>query len=240
LDQNALILTAAEYLGVVAVMMIAGLSPSLKRRRPLGFKYPMRDGRGSLSLFALILLMAFLVYIQFFTPIHADQLMWQRLVIAVIALLPFGAAMVIRGQPLRSAGWGRETIGLAFRIGLALAFLTIFLRGKIWPLIRGITPETGIALLVWLGIAAAEETIFRGYIQPRLSAWLGENYGLLATAALFGFWQLPHLLADPTTLVIRVGLVVLQGLILGWVMRKTGNVVAPFLYRAFSEWVGLL
>jgi membrane protease YdiL (CAAX protease family) len=240
LDQRALILTAAEYLGVIAVMMIAGLSPRLRQRRKLAFQFPMREGLVSLSLFALILLVAFVVFIQFFTPINPKQLLWQRLIVAAVALVPFGTALVVRGQPIRSVGWGRDLWSNAFRVGLALAFLTIFLRGKIWSLIQGISLDKWIDLLIWLGIAAAEETIFRGYIQPRVSAWLGDNYGLLVTAVLFGFWQLPHLLADPTTLVLRLLLAVAQGLVLGWVMRKTGHVAASWLYRAFSEWAMLL
>jgi hypothetical protein len=39
-----LILLLAEYIGVIAVMMIAGTSRRFQQRRPLAFKYPFRDG----------------------------------------------------------------------------------------------------------------------------------------------------------------------------------------------------
>jgi membrane protease YdiL (CAAX protease family) len=234
------VLIAAEYIGVIAVMMIAGLSPRLKQRRPVVFRYPMREGLVSLSLFAFILLVAFGIYVQFFTPIQANNLIWQRLIVAGIALIPFGVALLIRGQPMRSAGWPQGFAGFALRVAITLVFLVIFLSGKFLTLVKGLPSAQWVNLLAWVGIAISEETIFRGYIQPRIGAWLGENYGWLITSVLYGLWQVPHLLGNPTTLVIRLGLAVVQGLILGWVMRKSGHVLAPALYRAFSDWISLI
>ena len=87
MTQTQLILIAAEYLGVIAVMMFAGTSARLRGRRPLAFKYPMREAIISLALFAVILILAFIVYIQFFTPIDPTQLLYHRLVVAGVALL---------------------------------------------------------------------------------------------------------------------------------------------------------
>jgi len=49
----------SEWLGVVAVVMIAGTSPLLKKRRPLGFRYPNREATYALSLFAVVYVIAF-------------------------------------------------------------------------------------------------------------------------------------------------------------------------------------
>lgn len=237
---SELVLKVAEYLGVIAVMMLIGLSPRMRMRRTVAFKYPLREGVMALSLFALVLLVAFIVFIKFFTPIHPDQLLYQRLIVAVIGLIPFAASLLVRGQPLRSIGWTRENQDAAIRIGMCLAFLTVFIGGKIFTIVNGLTSQQWIALPVWLGIAVAEETIFRGYIQPRLGSWLGLNWGWAISSVLYGLWQLPHLLANPTTLVIRLCLAIVQGVFLGWIMRRSGHIAAPALYRALTEWVSML
>jgi membrane protease YdiL (CAAX protease family) len=126
------------------------------------------------------------------------------------------------------------------RIGLALAILVIFLRGKIFSIINGLTSQDGMALLACLGIGLAEETIFRGYIQMRLCFWLGQRWGLLATAGLFVIWQVPRLAADPANLPVNLLIVAAQALVVGWLALAGGNVLAPALYRAISEWVGFL
>ena len=87
----------------------------------------------------------------------------------------------------------------------------------------------------------AEETVFRGYIQPRLISRLGEIPGWLLTSVVFALWQIPRLLGEPSqTLLIGVGIGLVQGLVAGWVMQKTRHVLAPGLYRAISGWIAFL
>lgn len=121
-----------------------------------------------------------------------------------------------------------------------LVFLTIFLRGKIFSLLNGVTAEEGFTLLVLIGISFAEESIFRGYIQMRLSSWLGDRNGWLLTSLLFVLWHLPRLIQNPTVLWANLGLLVVQSVLLGWAMQKGGHVIAPALYRAISDWLNIL
>jgi membrane protease YdiL (CAAX protease family) len=246
LTLNQFLLYLSEWLGVIAVIWLAQLSQGFKPE-PLGFRYPRREGYVSLGLFALVLVFAF-----FFYPLTnagytsvarlADPtgLLWQRLTVAGISALPFILALLVRGQPPRSAGWGRVMLGPSFRLGLALAFLTIFLRGKIFGLINGVSPAELYALLAWVGISLVEESIFRGYLQLRLSAWLGDRWGWLASAGLFVLWQAPRLMANQANLLVSLGLAAVQGLILGWLARKSGHVLAGAIYRVISEWAGYL
>ncbi|MGD0004590.1 MAG: CPBP family intramembrane glutamic endopeptidase [Anaerolineaceae bacterium] len=236
---NSILLYVSEWLGVVAVIWLVRLSTRLKVK-PVGFKYAAREGYVSLGLFVSILALAYFFFTRVSQAPDALGLLWQRLVVDGIALAIFGLALLGRGQPLRSAGWGRATLSAALRLGLALAFLTIFLRGKVFSIINGVTAQAGLALLACLGIGLAEETIFRGYIQSRLCFWLGERWGWLATAGLFLVWQAPRLAADPANLPLNLLVVTVQGLVLGWLAQTSGNVLAPALYRAISEWVGFL
>jgi membrane protease YdiL (CAAX protease family) len=236
----------SEWLGVIAVVMIAGVSPLLKKIRLLEFRYPQREANFAFSMFALINVFA---YLYFSNPIFsflrvasnnfAGGEVAQRMLLAVICLLPFIVALIARGQPLKSVGWGRENLRAGLTVGLMLGILTIFLRGKFLTILAGITPQQASMLLVYLILAFAEETIFRGYIQPRLQSRIGQRWGWLATAALFTLWQLPgriYILPFVSYWPVLV-ISLIQGLILGWIMQKSGHVLAPMLYRALSAWM---
>ena len=239
MDLNQFLLYLSEFLGVIAVILLASLSKSFKAK-PLGFVYPRREGYVSLGLFALIMAFAFYYYSTAPNPADPVGFLWQRVTVAGISALPFILALLVRGQPLRSAGWDRAMLGPSFRVGLALAFLTIFLRGKIYSLINGVSAAEINALLALAVISLLEESIFRGYLQLRLSSWLGVRWGWLLTVVLFVLWQVPFLVAHPENMPVILGLAAIQGLILGWLALKTGSVVAGILYRTISAWAGFL
>lgn len=240
MDSRVLILHLSEWLGVIAVIMIAGLSPRLKVK-PVGFLYPRREGLVALSLYLLIFLFQSLV--------ASGSLGWvalsglrsgapqARMLVGVLSLAPVAAVLWLRRQPVRSAGWYRVALGGAFRTGIALVVLTIILRGKTLTLLNGITPQEARLLFYWLVICLAEETIFRGYIQLRLSSWLGETWGLLATSLLFLAWQWPFLAVQSSMLAVNLLVAIARALVAGWVAQKSKHVIAPILYRLTSEWL---
>lgn len=241
-----LILTIAEWLGVVAVTMLAGISPRLKRP-PIGFKYPRREGYVALTLYAFVLALSYLIYsgkigLQMTSISGGGPLtaLWMRLIVAALSLLPCLAALWVRRQPPRSAGWRRDTAGAAGRVALALMVLTAFLRGKFPALLNGIPQTESSALLLWLGIVLCEETLMRGYIQMRLNSWLGNRGGLGAGALLWALWQIPRLSGEPSALLLTLAMALVQGLVLGWLMLKSQHVIAPALYRAVSEWLTIV
>jgi membrane protease YdiL (CAAX protease family) len=235
----------AEFLGVIAVLLIVRLSQRLKYR-PVAFKYPSREGIISLSLYGLILFLAAYYYgsdlylnIDIFPGITPD--LNQQFVLALVCLLLFVLALFIRRQPLLSAGWGRrQNFSNGLRLALVLVFLTIFLRGKIFTLINGISAEEGYSLIILLVISLAEESIFRGYIQLRLNSWAGNKNGLWLAALLFVIWQIPRMLVLTGNIWINFGLIAVQSLLLGWTMKQGGHVIAPALYRAVSDWMDVL
>lgn len=243
---TTLILTIAEWLGVIAVTMLAGASPRLKRP-PIGFKYPRREGYVSITLYAFVLALSYLIYsgkiglqmmpVSVGAPLTA---LWMHLIVAALSLLPCLAALWVRRQPPRSAGWRRDTAGAAGRVALALMVLTTFLRGKFPALINGISQTEGSALLLWLGIVLCEETLMRGYLQMRLNSWLGNRWGVGTGALLWAIWQILRLSGEPSVLWLTLIMALVQGLVLGWLMLKSQHVIAPALYRAVSEWLMII
>jgi membrane protease YdiL (CAAX protease family) len=246
----SIIVFVTEWLGAIAVAWLLGLSRRFQKPQ-VGFVYARRDGIVALSLSGVIIIFSYLYYTvisppQFsqplrITPAPAHNLL-QALIMAGICLLPFIVALVLRDQPLRSIGWNPALLTPGLQMGVAMALLTIFLRNRVMDVLGGLAAPVLSSLPIALGIALAEETIFRGYVQMRLVWWLGTWPGLVISAAIFTLWHLPVWLnALPTeTILYLCGLTFAQGLVLGWVMQKSGTVVAPALYRAVSIWVNLI
>lgn len=249
MSTNEIILLVSEYLGVIAVMLIFKTLPRFQLKT-VGFRFPRREGLISLSLYALILVFAFIfnrpgifnlqIEGNLASPAMNDA--FRALVIGAISVVIFIVALIVRRQPLRSIGWDKEGLKTALMIGLLLVFLTIFLRGKIFAILNGVTPAEGLGLLLWAGIALAEETIFRGYIQLRLVSFWGETYGWILTAVLYTLWKVPWNAngLELNALLMNMGLTLIQGLMLGWIMRRSNHVLAPVMYRAISGWLYLI
>lgn len=236
----------SEWLGVIAVVMIASISAMLKKIHRIEFKYPQRDANFAFTLFVLIYVFAYF----YFSSTVFDFLKTaasgfpggeyaERMLLAVVGLVPFIIALIARGQPFKSAGWNRENLRVGLLVGFLLALLTVFLRGKFMTILAGVDNAKLGLLAVLLIYSLAEETIFRGYIQLRLMSRLGERWGWLATAAIFVLWQFPgRLFVMPfTELWPLLAITLVQGLLFGYIMRKCGHVLAPALYRAFSMWM---
>jgi len=240
--ERVFLLNLSEWLGVIAIIQLLGMSTRY-RRPPLGFRFPAREGKVSLGLYILILLLAVLYYGDSFGAAlktsPGPDMLWPRLALAGLSLLPVLAALLIRRQPPRSAGWERVSSGAAMRAALVLIFLVIILRGQVFSFLKDFNQADAILFLGWVGLSLAEETIFRGYIQPRLAAWMGVWQGIITTALLFTLWNLPRLLMS-ADLLFNLGITLVNGLLLGWLMRRTGNVLASGLYRAVSEWLRLV
>lgn len=244
IDQ-ALVADISEWLGVIAVVLLLAANPRFKKRA-LVFKYPEREALFALALYGVILVLAVIFYIvtggKLAVSPQADipEGLWQRLFIAGLSLLPFLAALRLRGQPLLSAGWSRAMLKPSLYLGLALAFLTIFLRARLYSILDGVSSNEANMLFLWGAVCLSEESVFRGYIQPRLSARWGEHWGWLFTALMFLIWSLPRLLTSPVVLVSAVLLVAVQALVLGWIAQKSGHVLVLVIYRTISEWIRLI
>jgi membrane protease YdiL (CAAX protease family) len=238
-----------ELMGVVAITMLLGMSPRFQRR-PLAFQFPRREAIISFSLALVVGVGLWIIYARLPITLPSipktfqfslDQLLRQVMVAVVIAL-PFAAAIIIRGQPWRSAGVGKQTLRPSLQLGLALGVITIFLRGKLYSILGGLSLSEIYFLVAMLAIGFAEEFAFRGYIQPRLAGWMGERWGWIVTALIFTLCHIPgQILVAGLTTPAALGLSLLDlfvfGLVQGWIMRKSGNITASGLYYAIHLWV---
>ena len=248
MDTDTILLIIAEWIGVVAVGMLVGLSPQLRKIRPLQFLFPRREASVTLSVNAVMFVFSILLYGRFFTAAGIPgtlqpEALLQRIILDVLGLAAIGAALYTRKQPLRSALWGKDALRPNLQFGLLLAALIIFLRGKVFAITNGIETAEGVALLQLLIISACEVTIFFGYSQPRLTARFGENTGWLISALLYTLWQVIPLALPGVggqAALFQVGLAIGQGVILGLITRKSRHILAPVLYLTLSQWLFLI
>jgi len=245
---NDQLMLLIELMGVVGITMLLGLSPRFLRR-PLAFQFPRREAIISFSLALVVGVGLWIIYARLPTTLPSvpktfqfslDQLL-RQLMVAVVIALPFVAAMIIRGQPWRSAGLGRQTLQPSLQLGLALGLITIFLRGKLYSILGGLSLSEIYFLVAMLAIGFAEEFAFRGFIQSRLAGWIGERWGWVITALIFTLCHIPgQVLVAGITTPAALGLSLFDlfvfGLVQGWVMRKSGNIAASGLYYAIHLW----
>jgi membrane protease YdiL (CAAX protease family) len=157
---------------------------------------------------------------------------------------PFLLALAIRRQPLLSVGLSRALMRPGLQLGAALALIAVFLSSKIYTIINGLTAAEGLYLVAMLIAGLTEEFIFRGYIQLRLMGWLGEIPGWLLAAALYALWHVPQKLILEGVSLPQLGLslayLFVWGLLLGWILRKSGSILATGIYHAVHNWIQVL
>jgi membrane protease YdiL (CAAX protease family) len=242
-----ILLLVSEWLGVGSVTWIAGLSPRF-HRRPITFIYQRRENIISFSLFALALLACFFIKLEldrteFSTILSLPDVVFLRLLLSIVLLAPFLIALVYRRQPIRTIGWGKTTLRPAFQLGLGLAILVIFLHGKIFSLINNFSSTQGFLFLALLVTALIEESVFRGFIQIRLDSGFGRTTGLIVTALLFTLWRAAFFIARGSTIEVIIPSIVVtlvQSLMLGWIVQKSGHIISPALYRSVSDFMQYL
>jgi membrane protease YdiL (CAAX protease family) len=257
---NQLVIFLVEWMGVIAVTLLLSLSAAFKRRRPVKFVYPRREGIIALVLWALITAFLAITVSQMHQAIlpavappvvnprvnfaYTPDDVLRQVALAAAFLVPFLLALAIRRQPLLSVGLSRPMLRPGLELGAALGLIAVFLTNKTYSILNGLTTAQGLYLLAMLVVAFVEEFIFRGYIQLRLMDWLGETWGWVITAVLFTLWQVPQKLllgaGSASDLAISLGTLLLFGLLLGWIMRRSGSVLATTVFHALHNWILVL
>jgi hypothetical protein len=237
---QALILTISGWLGAIAVILIASISPEVNARPPLIFKYPYREKIAALLTAAGFLLLA--VALAVFTPNwifglpdHLSILEWSIGVLSLLMVIIAFMVLHYRKQPLLSFGWNKKRWKMASRIGLSLIFLSFILSGSIYRIGEVFTADSLNNFLVLIVFNLAWETALRGFIQPRLSAWLGQTWGWLATSLLGFLLFLPLGLtygASPDYLITFAG----NQILLGWIMKRSGHIFPGAAWAASFAW----
>ncbi len=134
-------------------------------------------------------------------------------------------------------GWKGKRWGLYLLVGLLLGAVTssLLYLGSIEMHLADEVPVGYIVNLFLFSFFVAplqEETLFRGYIQPKVEDRYGRSYGLILTSILFGFAHLGFL--NIWTSLIAVAL----GLMMGYLRDKTDSLITPFGFHGAFNFIG--
>ena len=167
----------------------------------------------------------------------------------LIASGPAVLAMRLRREPWASAGVSDHNLGRSLAVGVVLSVVTVagaFLGGdrRFSRVIAGLAASHFWALLKYALVGFGEEFVFRGYLQTRLEAWLGRWQGWVVTSVVMALSHVVQRVAvagmSPLDALTSSAALVPVSLLMGYVMLRTGNVVAPGLFHTFADWVNTL
>jgi membrane protease YdiL (CAAX protease family) len=183
-------LTAYGLVIPASALLLAALAgPGIRRRGTPRKRVDKRDLAVVAALYVAVVVL-FRVAFTVFTPANVPGL-----------FLCFGAGLVLgvagpvlytvrRGRPLSDVGLWLGNWKPAAALGLVLAAIqsSITLLGYAFP-----APVEWVPLLVMsLTVGAFETVFFRGFVQTRLSASLGEVPGIGLAAALYTFYHVGY------------------------------------------------
>lgn len=131
--------------------------------------------------------------------------------------------------------WGLGT-------GLTIMLYILIASGKERTLPSMLELQLAVGIPMWfLIVSPFQEFFFRGWLQPRFREATGKWAGLVVTSICFTLWHLfpPFDLPNPTStlpmtsfdgILSAFGL----GMIWGYVLQRTDNIVAPWLSHALA------
>ncbi|MBU8869630.1 MAG: CPBP family intramembrane metalloprotease [Gemmatimonadales bacterium] len=159
----------------------------------------------------------------------------------VILLMAMFVGLKIDGLGWRELQYRRTHLLPSLILGTLVGAVFLICADKS-PDLRFLLTASGIfAILQFLIVGLAEETLFRGYVQVRWVAALGWWRGWLLASATMSLFHVPILLLGENLSILEVLLETLRllplSLLLGYAMRKSGNIVAPAIIHL---WLNLI
>jgi len=167
-----------------------------------------------------------------------------QLLVLVIYAGPAAVFMILGKERLRTAGIGKPNLWQSLLIGAGLASLTLFFRPDGFSHLSHLRNQDALLLLYYAFVGFGEEFLFRGYLQTRLVLWLGTWKGWLAASVTMALVHWPHrwLLLNMTAGAAQGATLSLVpvSLLMGCIMLRTRNILAPALFHTFANWVAEL
>lgn len=152
--------------------------------------------------------------------------------VQIVGITILGLSVWGRMRP-RDLGWhadgllaqiGLGLVGAAGMVALLLASVTltgVATPGEMLDAMGAWTPLQRLTFAgIGLGAAIAEETLFRGYLQPELMRRLGPTLGIVLGAVIFSVY---HVNFRPVSLLSKT----LYGILLGTMRGRDRSLVAP-------------
>jgi membrane protease YdiL (CAAX protease family) len=172
------------------------------------------------------------------------------LVLYVPVLLVVAVFMRRSGQNLESIGITGKDKERMLALGFAMSAIFLTISGLLAPSFgggfAGFSPSLAYGLILYAIVGFTEETVWRGYVQTRLTAHFGKLTGLVITSLLFAvLWHFPVAYYVETSGVVLEALAwaitrVFPGLLFGYIMAKSQNIIPSSIFHFFWNYGILL
>jgi membrane protease YdiL (CAAX protease family) len=226
------------------------------RRRDWPFADPKRVGIQATAVVLLgwVLLTVYLVsassFVSLIEPhpsvrVYAARDIGVKLFRSVLAFGPLLVFMIWRRESWASARVSKHNLYRSLLVGGILAGLIVAsvlgrFGGDSQTVLTRLTTSHLWALAYYSLTGLVEELAFRGFLQTRVSAWLGRVRGVAFVAGLMSLAHIPQRIyvsgmAFGDAIVSSVALIPIN-LLFGHIMLQTENVVAPGLFHVFVDW----
>jgi membrane protease YdiL (CAAX protease family) len=240
---------------IVGLPLIYILSRALKLRpKPITIARPKKEA----ALASIVTVALFIVVFGWRTLTHAFQLfderspfligpsdiLW-RAFLDCMCFVVILIAMKSTGQRLGSIGISRNNIGRMLTLGLVSSAIYLALTGLLAPSLggkfAGLSPELVYGFVLFALVGFSEEILWRGYIQTRLAAHIGNLKGFVITSLLFTvLWHFPGQFFLQSGAVLdafaNTFTVLAPSLLFGYLMLKSQNVLPSSIFHLFWDW----
>lgn len=165
-----------------------------------------------------------------------------QIIFLFIWVVPAALVMVTRQESLETAGITSRNLWQSLIIGSILALSAFYFQpGGFLGKIVNLRSHHAVAFVYYSFIAFGEEFLFRGFLQTRLVCRCGNAKGWLITAVIFAYGHLPYnMFINGTSFldaVLASTTLIPIGLLMGFVMLRTRNLIAPLVFHIFVNWV---
>ena len=165
------------------------------------------------------------------------------IITAILEVVPVIIVIMLQKEGLCSLGITRNNIFKSIFIGLvSYTLFLVFIVIMKHQLKYIFLPDSSFsiwAIINCLFTAFGEEVLFRGYVQYRLTEWLGDKKGLIIAALIFScshiFQRMMIINLSIINAVISSILLFPAGLFLGYLFLKCKNIAASTIFHALYD-----
>lgn len=242
---------------VVGVPIVYLLSKALKiRPKPITIAEPRKEAALAIIVSVALFVLAFALWtltkmFQLQPPkftVDITFVSW-RAVFDGVGFLIIALAMRSTRQKLGNIGINKNDMGRMVALGLTLSVIYLIVAGLLAPYLgegfKGFSPSLAYGLILYTIVGFSQEVFSRGYIQTRLIAYGGTIKGLMVTSLLFALWHFPRAYyyeasGDVLAALAWASMKVFLGLLFGYIMLRSQNIIPTSIFHLFYDWGILL
>lgn len=163
-----------------------------------------------------------------------------------LSFLPLGVILRLKRQNVETLGVSKKNWKLSTGTGLLLSIIWLGVGFALTPesFVNLFTLNSFYAVLYFLAVGFGEELLFRGFLQTRCTAWLGNAKGLIVASVLMALAHLPQRIFvagyDLPQAMFSVIVLVPISLLMGLLFLRTQNVVGSGIFHTIIDLAGIL